>query len=91
MDCSGTVSLRTDSGKNGSLDMLAVSHNSKGSRRHATPESPLRGVSLFVDVPVRTLVFDAVVQRDLFPGVMPQFFAYNPWRTWPCKPQRPFS
>ncbi|HEX2837980.1 MAG TPA: hypothetical protein VHN77_07630 [Phycisphaerales bacterium] len=76
-------------GKHAVLDMLAVSHNPKGSRRHATQESPLRGVSLFVDVPVRTLVFDAVVQKDLFPGVMPQLFVYNPGARGPANPNDP--
>jgi hypothetical protein len=73
-------------GKDAVADMVAVSLNANGSRRYATPEAPLRGVSLFVDVPVRTLVCDAIVHRSLFPGSEPELIVYNPGARGPANP-----
>lgn len=76
-------------GKRALVDMLAVSHNAKGSRRFAAPPAMLRGVSLFVDIPARTLICDAVVHRDLFPGAHPRLIAYNPGPRGPANPNDP--
>ncbi|MDX2148751.1 MAG: hypothetical protein SFZ23_14655 [Planctomycetota bacterium] len=76
-------------GKNAVADMLAVSHDPRGSRRYRTPEAAFRGVSLFVDIPVRTLVCDAIVHRDLFPGVDPELRIYNPGARGPANPNDP--
>lgn len=76
-------------GKHAVLDMLAVSHNPKGSRRHATADAPLRGVSVYVDVPVRTLVCDVVVHQAVFPGKSPSLMVYNPGAKGPANPNDP--
>lgn len=76
-------------GKHAVLDMLAVSHNPKGSRRLGTREAPLRGVSVFVDVPARTLVCDAIVHKDVFPGRSPSLIVYNPGAKGPANPNDP--
>jgi hypothetical protein len=76
-------------GKDAVVDMLAVSHDLRGSRRYATPEAPLRGVSLFVDIPVRSLVFDAIVHRDIFPGRRPRLIVFNPGARGPANPNDP--
>ncbi len=65
-------------GKHAVSDMLVVSHNAQGSRKYATPGSPLRGVSLFVDIPARMLVCDAIVHRDVFPDREPELMVFNP-------------
>lgn len=76
-------------GKDAVVDMLAVSHNPRGSRRYAPPEAPRRGVSVFVDVPVRTMIADVIVHRDLFPGAEPELIVYNPGARGPANPNDP--
>jgi len=73
-------------GKHAVADMLAVSHTAKGSRRYAAPGSTLRGVSLFVDTPVRMLICDAILHRDVFPDSQPQLLVYNPGARGPANP-----
>lgn len=73
-------------GKHAIVDMLTVNHDAHGSRRYAAPDAPLRGVSLFVDVPVRTLVYDAIVHRELFPGCAGQLVVYNAIARGPANP-----
>lgn len=73
-------------GKDAVTDMLAVSHNERGSRRYAMGESVRRGVSLFVDTPVKMLVCDAILHRDVFPGSEPELLVYNPGSRGPANP-----
>ena len=73
-------------GKDALADMLAISHTARGSRRYASEESALRGVSIYVDIPARTLVCDAIVHRDLFPGSEPRLIVYNPGARGPSNP-----
>lgn len=81
------LSERVD--KHALYDMLAVSHSARGSRKYGTPESRKRGVSLFVDTPVRMLVCDALIHRDLFPGVDPELIVYNCASRGPANPNDP--
>lgn len=76
-------------GKDAKVDMLAVSHAVRGSRQYAAPESKLRGVSIFVDTPVRMLVADAIVHKNLFPASEPELFVYNPGARGPANPNDP--
>ncbi|MFO0855768.1 MAG: hypothetical protein U0640_00250 [Phycisphaerales bacterium] len=76
-------------GKDARADMLAVSHAVRASRRYAAPGSKLRGVSVFVDTPVRMLVADAIVHRDIFPEREPELFVYNPGARGPANPNDP--
>jgi hypothetical protein len=76
-------------GKDVIRDMLAVSRNPRASRRHGSAEAPLRGVSVFVDVPVRTLVCDAIVHKSLFPGASPKLMVFNPGARGPANPNDP--
>jgi hypothetical protein len=71
------------------VDMLAVSHNARGSLRYATPERKRGGVALFADIPVKTLVCDALLHKDAFPGAEPEFIAYNPGARGPANPNDP--
>lgn len=76
-------------GKDAIVDMLAVSHAPTGSRRYATPERRFGGAAVFHDVPVKTLHFDALVHRDIFPGVSPKFDVYNTGSRGPANPNDP--
>jgi hypothetical protein len=76
-------------GKHAMMDMLAVSHDDAGSRRYAAPGAPLRGMSMFVDVPVRMLVCDALVHEGLFPGSGPELVVYNTAANGPANPNDP--
>jgi hypothetical protein len=81
------ISDRID--KTALYDMLAVSHSARGSRRFGTEQSRKRGVSLFVDTPVRMLVCDALIHRDLFPDVNPELIVYNCASRGPANPNDP--
>jgi hypothetical protein len=81
------ISDRID--KHALFDMLAVSHSARGSRKYGTEQSRKRGVSLFVDTPVRMLVCDALIHRDLFPGVDPELIVYNCASRGPANPNDP--
>lgn len=76
-------------GKDAVVDMMSVSRDAKGSRRYAVPGSALRGVSLFVDVPVRAMVCDAIVHKDLFGGAPPEMMVFNPGSRGPANPNDP--
>jgi len=73
-------------GRQSTVDMLAVSHNANGSHRYATPERPRAGVIVFADVPVRTLVCDALVHEDVFAGSVPELMVFNPGSRGPANP-----
>lgn len=76
-------------GKDAKSDMLAVSHSARGSRRYSAPDSKLRGVSIFVDTPVRMLIADAIVHKDVFPDSEPELIVYNPGAKGPANPNDP--
>lgn len=76
-------------GKDAVMDMLSVSVDARGSRRYADEQSALRGVSLFVDIPVRVMVCDVVIHRDIFPGATPELIVFNPGARGPANPNDP--
>lgn len=76
-------------GKDAIVDMLAVSHDPRGSRRHATPGRRLAGAAIFNDVPVRTLHCDAFVHESVFRGSTPRVIVYNPGARGPANPNDP--
>jgi hypothetical protein len=78
------VESRVD--KDAIFDMLAVSHNPMGSRRYATPEGNLRGVSAFVDTPARMFVCDAIMHKDVYPSSEPTLVVYNTASRGPANP-----
>lgn len=78
-------------GKNAVVDMLTVSIDRKGSRRYAAPESPLRGMSLVMDLPVRSLVFDVILHESLYPGSDAELFVFKPGARGPSNPNDPSS
>ena len=82
--------LATDTlGRRAVVDMLAVSHDARGSRRYAAPGRSRGGVAIFADVPVRTLVCDALLHDDAFPGAEPELIVYNPGARGPANPNDP--
>ena len=76
-------------GRKATVDMLAVSHNARGSRRYATPERPRGGLIVFPDVPVKTLICDALLHEDAFPNASPNLMVYNPGGRGPANPADP--
>jgi len=76
-------------GKDRLMDMLAVSHNPRGSRRHASEGRRLGGVALFHDAPVRVLHCDALLHESAFAGSAPRLIAYNPGSRGPANPNDP--
>ena len=78
-----------DIGKDAVADMIAVSHDPRGSRRYAAPDRALGGVALFLDVPVKTLHCDALVHESAFPGATPRLIVYNPGARGPANPNDP--
>ncbi|GAB5495732.1 MAG: hypothetical protein Phyf2KO_08120 [Phycisphaerales bacterium] len=76
-------------GKDAVVDMLMVSHDKRGAFRYATAESPLRGVSVVMDLPVRTLVFDLVLHKSLYPGCGAELCVYKPGARGPSNPNDP--
>ncbi len=76
-------------GRHATVDMLAVSHNARGSRRYATAERPKGGVVVFPDVPVKTMICDALVHEDVFPGAEPELMVFNPGPRGPANPVDP--
>ena len=74
-------------GKDAMGDMLSVSMDKRGSRRYAEDATAcLRGASIFVDFPVRMLVCDAIVHKDIFPGSDPELMVFNPGARGPANP-----
>ena len=78
-------------GKDAVVDTLVVSHDTKGSKRYADEKSTLRGMSLVMDLPVRTLVFDVIVHESLYPGSDAEIFVYKPGARGPSNPNDPSS
>lgn len=73
-------------GRLSTVDMLAVSHNPRGTRRYAAPDRPRGGLVVFPDVPVKTLICDAIMHEDAFPGADPELIVYNPGARGPANP-----
>ena len=74
-------------GKDATGDMLSVSMDKRGSRRYAADATAcLRGASIFVDFPVRLLLCDAIVHKDVFPGSDPELMVFNPGARGPANP-----
>lgn len=73
-------------GRHSAVDMVAVSHDPKGSRRYASSERPRGGIVVFPDVPVKTLVCDAIVHHEVFPHAIPELILYNPGSRGPANP-----
>lgn len=76
-------------GKDAVFDMLAVAHDAKGSHRYATDKRVLAGAAIYPDIPVKVLHCDALVHRDIFPGVAPELRVYNPGARGPANPNDP--
>ena len=76
-------------GRRAKVDMLAVSHNRHGSGRYRDPDRPRRGVAVFADVPVKTLLCDALVHESVFPDSTPELIVYNPGARGPANPNDP--
>jgi hypothetical protein len=76
-------------GKRAVADMLAVSHNARGSRRYASEGRRFGGVVVFTDIPCKTLVCDAILHDSVFPGVVPEFRVYKPGTRGPANPNDP--
>ncbi len=73
-------------GRRAAVDMLAVGHDARGSQRYATPQRPRGGVVVFPDVPVKTLICDALLDDDVFPGATPELVVYDPGSRGPANP-----
>jgi hypothetical protein len=73
-------------GRRATVDMLAVGHHPHGCQRYASPERPRGGVVVFPDVPVKTLICDALLHDDAFPGARPELIVYNPGGRGPANP-----
>lgn len=73
-------------GRHALVDMLAVSHNGRGSRRYASAERPRGGLVVYPDVPVKTLICDALVHESIFPSSTPELFVFNPGARGPANP-----
>lgn len=73
-------------GRDSIVDMLAVSHNARGSLRYATPTRPRGGAIVFADIPVKTLILDTLVHDSIFPGADPELIVYNPGGRGPANP-----
>ncbi len=76
-------------GKHAIADMLAVSHNPRGSRRYAMPGRTKGGLAVTVDIPVKTMICDAIVHRDVFPGAKPELIVYKLGARGPANPNDP--
>ncbi len=75
--------------KDAIVDMLAVSHDPRGSRRYGTPDRRLAGAAIFHDVPVKTLHCDALVHESVFRTSRPRLIVYNPGVRGPANPNDP--
>jgi len=76
-------------GRQSAVDMLAVSHNPRGSRRYAAPDRSRGGVAIFVDIPVKTLICDAIMPKEVFPDSDGELIVYNPGARGPANPNDP--
>jgi hypothetical protein len=73
-------------GRRATVDMLAVCQDARGSRRYATPDRPRGGLAMFPEVPVKTLICDALLYDGVFPGAQPELLVYNPRSRGPANP-----
>ncbi|MBL8887072.1 MAG: hypothetical protein JNK16_10445 [Phycisphaerales bacterium] len=78
--------LQENVGRHASMDMLLVDHDTRGSRRYATPERPKGGGVTFADLPSRVMIFDVLLHDDVFPGSQPELLVYNPGAQGPASP-----
>lgn len=78
--------LQENVGRHASMDMLLVDHDTRGSRRFATPERPKGGGVTFADLPSRGMIFDVLLHDDVFPGAQPELLVYNPGALGPANP-----
>jgi len=78
--------LQENVGRHASMDMLLVDHDTRGSRRYATPERPKGGGVTFADMPSRMMIFDVLLHDDVFPGSQPELIVYNPGSQGPANP-----
>jgi len=78
--------LQENVGRHASMDMLLVGHDTRGSRRYATPERPKGGGVTFADLPSRMMIFDVLLHDDVFPGAQPELLVYNPGSQGPANP-----
>lgn len=76
-------------GKRATVDMLAVSHDARGSRRYAAAGKTHRGLVVFTDIPVKTLICDVILHKDVFPGAEPELRFYKPGTRGPADPNDP--
>lgn len=76
-------------GKRALADMLAVSHNPRGSRRYASEGRRYGGVVVYTDIPSKTLICDAILHDAVFPGSEPEFRVYKPGTRGPADPNDP--
>lgn len=76
-------------GRRAAVDMLAVSHDPRGSRRYASPERPRGGVVVYTDIPAKMLVCDAILHDSVFPGATPELKVYKPGSRGPANPNDP--
>jgi hypothetical protein len=78
--------LQENVGRHASMDMLLVDHDTRGSRRYATPERPKGGGVTFADPPSRMMIFDVLLHDDVFPDSDPELLVYNPGSQGPASP-----
>lgn len=76
-------------GRHALADMLAITHNQRGSRRYAAPDRPRGGAVLFPDIPVKQMVFDVLLHDDVFPGAVPELIVFNTGVRGPANPADP--
>ena len=76
-------------GKRAVVDMLAASFNPRGTRRYAAPNMSRGGLVAFADIPAKSLVCDAILHDDIFPGAEPKLAVYNPGARGPANPNDP--
>lgn len=76
-------------GKRAVADMVAVSHNPRGSQRYASEGRKYGGVVVYTDIPSKTLICDAILHDSVFPGSEPTFRVYKPGTRGPANPNDP--
>lgn len=78
--------LEDQVGKHASMDMLLVDHDTKGSKRYASPDRPRGGGITFPEPPSRSMIFDMLLHDDIFPDSFPELLVYNPGSRGPANP-----
>ncbi len=79
----------TSLGKRATVDMVAVSHDARASKRYAAPGKTHRGMVVFTDIPVKTLICDAILHKSVFPDAEPELRFYKPGTRGPADPNDP--